>query len=453
MTGTVLRGRTLSFRRQPESADDNDFFDYQADGAIAVDAHGRIAAAGDATSVLAAHPDWRMTDHRPYLLMPGFIDPHVHFPQVQIVASPAPDLLAWLNTYTFPAEAAFADEAHADAMAPRFLDRLLENGTTSAAVYGSVHPASVRSLVNAAAARDMSLIAGKPMMDTNVPQTVRDTAEQGARETDDLIRWQSQREGGARQEIAITVRFAVTSSAAQLAAAGELAQQYPDAAIQTHLSENDAEIAEVARRFPDARDYTDVYDRAGLLCERTLLAHCLHLSDRECAVLSERGSVAVGCPTSNLFLGSGLFDAMRLAKHGVRQALATDIGGGTSYSMLRTLDEMFKVSQLRGTVTPPLHGFCQATLGNAEAMGRAGEIGSLMPGHFADVIVLDAAATPAMALRMERAESLEEELMVLQTMGDDRSVVATYVAGKQAAPQRAGRVERAYKLDVMPPST
>ncbi|MEL6297015.1 MAG: guanine deaminase [Pseudomonadota bacterium] len=431
MTGPakLLRGRLLTFDRLPKGDDDTGFARYIADGGLLVE-DGRIAAMSDFGDVRTRAPDADVIDHRPHLLVPGFIDPHVHFPQTQVIASPAPDLLTWLKRYTFPAEAAYADEAHARAMAPRFLDLLIAHGTTTAAVYGSVHPGSVRALLDEAAVRHMSLIAGKPMMDTNVPAAVRDTAEQGATETAELIALAADQDRFARQQVAITVRFAVTSSEAQLAAAGELAAAHGEVPIQTHLSENDAEIAEVMRRFPNARDYTDVYARHGLLRDTTLLAHCIHLSDREAGVLAETGAVAVACPTSNLFLGSGLFDARRLAAAGVRQAVATDIGGGTNYALLRTMDEMFKVSQLKGHVTPPLRAFCQATRGNAEALGLAGEVGSLSPGAWADVIALDAHATAAMALRMAAADTLDEELMVLQTLGDDRAVAAVYVAGE-----------------------
>ncbi|REC56483.1 guanine deaminase [Rhodosalinus sediminis] len=426
MAERLLRGRLLSFRRRPEGPEDAGALDYEADGGLLLRG-GRIAAAGDFAAVRSAAPEAEVIDHRPHLILPGFVDPHIHFPQLQVVASWGAELLDWLERYTFPAEAAFADPAHARAMAGPFLDRLVEHGTTTAAVYCSAHAASAEALFQEAARRDMRLVAGKVMMDRNCPEGVRDTAQAAYDDSAALIaRWH----GRGRLGYAISPRFSVTSSAEQLAAAGALAAEHPGCHRQTHIAENHAEIAAVARLFPEARDYLDTYDRAGLLGPQMLFGHCLHLSAREVARIAESESRAVFCPTSNLFLGSGLFDRQGLQGAGVTTAIATDIGGGTSWSMLDTLAEGYKALALRGERLHPFEAFHWATRGNAEAMGLADRIGRLAPDYEADLVVLDARATPAMRLRMDRAETLAEELFVLQVMGGRDAVAATYVAGR-----------------------
>jgi guanine deaminase len=272
------------------------------------------------------------------------------------------------------------------------------------------------------------MIAGKTMMDRDAPEKLLDSAQQGYDESKALIeRWR----GRGRLDYAVTPRFAVTSTKAQLEAAGALAKEFPEAYVQSHLNENHAEIKLVAKLFPGAQSYLDVYDRAGLLCPRSIFGHCIHMTDGEVARMAESGSVAAFCPTSNLFLGSGLFDQARLAGAGVRIALATDVGGGTSYSMLRTAAEGYKVLQLNRLPWPPLHAFYRMTLGNARALGLDDRIGSVEPGKEADLVVLDSRATPAMAHRMESAKGdLAVELFALITMGDDRAVRQTYVAGE-----------------------
>jgi guanine deaminase len=370
--------------------------------------------------------------------MPGFIDCHLHFPQGQVVASYAGSLLEWLNTYTFVEEQKFADPAHASAMAERFLDMLLLHGTTTAVAYGSVHKGSVDALLGAALKRDMRMVAGKVMMDRNAPDALTDTPQSGYDDTKALI---GQWHGRGRVEVAVTPRFALTSTEAQMEMAGTLASEHPDCLVQTHLSENHVEIETVAKLFPWSKDYTDIYDQYGLLGEKSLFGHCIHQTEREIARMSESRSVAVFCPTSNLFLGSGLFslDKMRAASPPVRHAIATDIGGGTSWSILRTLDEGYKVLNLQGQRYHPLRSFYQATLGNAAAIGMADRIGKLEAGYEADFIVLDSRATPGMALRAETVTSLPEELFLMQTLGDDRTIAATVVSG--AFVHDLGRVE------------
>lgn len=423
---TILRGRVLSFVSEPQGADDTASYRYIEDGAVAI-ADGRIVSVGPFEGTQAA--DVTIIDHRPHLIVPGLIDPHIHFPQMQVIGSYAANLLEWLNTYTFVEEQRFADPAHAERIAGRFFDELIRHGTTTAAAYCSVHKASAEAFFTVAEQRNLRMVAGKVMMDRNAPLALRDTPQQGYDDTKALIeKWH----GRGRAHYAITPRFAITSTPEQMDMAQSLAREFPDCHIQTHLSENLAEIEFAKELYPNLGDYTGIYEKYQLLGPKTLLGHCIHLSDREVGLLSETGSVAVFCPTSNMFIGSGLFDHDRLHAAGTRIAIATDVGGGTSYSMLRTLDEGYKVLQLRGQRLHPLRSFYMATLGNARALSMEGVIGSLTPGADADIAVLDARATPQMALRMETVTSLVEELFLLQTCGDDRAVAEVYVAGRAA---------------------
>ncbi|HVV94281.1 MAG TPA: guanine deaminase [Hyphomicrobiales bacterium] len=424
----IVRGRLLSFLRQPAGAGDAGSYRHRADGALLL-RDGRIAAIGEAADIVAAHPGVSVDHHPDALVLPGLIDLHIHFPQTQVIASYGTQLLEWLERYTFPAEQRYAERNHAEAGARFFLDELLRNGTTTAAVYGSVHPGAIDAFFAESERRGTLMLAGKTMMDRNAPPALCDTAESAYADSRDLIeKWH----GRGRQRYVVTPRFAITSTEAELAAAGALLRAFPDVHLQTHLSENRAEIAAVRGLFPQARDYTDVYDRFGLLGRRSLFGHCIHLSDAEVARLAETGSVAVFCPTSNLFVGSGLFDLPRLRRAGMRIGLGTDVGGGTSYSMLRTAGEAYKVLQLQNMSLSALEAFDLMTRGNAAALGLDNEIGTLETGRAADLVVLDARATPAMAHRMDAAGSLEDELFVLMTLGDDRAVRATYVAGALA---------------------
>jgi guanine deaminase len=427
----ALRGRILSFVGDPAEVGEASSHRYLEDGVVLVE-NGRIAALGEARELLARLPDKTpIDDHAGHLILPGFIDTHIHLPQTQVIASHGAQLLDWLQRYTFVEEQKFKDPAHAARIARFFVDELLRNGTTTAVVYGSVHPESVEALFLESERRGTRMIAGKVMMDRGAPPALLDDAKRGYDDSKALIRrWH----GRGRQGYAISPRFAVTSSDAQLEAAGGLAAEHPDCHVQTHLSENLDEIATVRRLFPWAKSYTDVYDHFGLLGPRSLFGHCIHLDEAELERLSASRSVAALCPTSNLFLGSGLFDleALRASERPVRVGFATDVGGGTSYSMLRTAAEAYKVMQLRGRSWPALEAFYAITLGNARALGLEGEIGSLEPGREADMIVLDARATPAMAHRMETvAGELAEELFVLLIKGDERAVRAAYVIGER----------------------
>ena len=364
--------------------------------------------------------------------MPGFIDPHIHFPQVQVIASWGAQLLDWLNTYTFPEEGRFSDPDHATRMAGLFLDQLVAHGTTSALAFCSVHPTSVDALFTASEARNMSMIAGKVMMDRNAPEAVLDTPQQGY---DDSKRLLEKWHGRGRSRYAITPRFAITSTPEQMEATGALVREFPDCHVQTHLSENPDEIEYTLSLYPKARDYLDIYETYGLLSDKLMLGHCIHLREREIQRMAESGSRAVFCPTSNLFLGSGLFDEAGLRAAGIVSGIATDVGGGSSYSMLQTLNEGYKILQLNGQKLHPLTAFHWATRGNAVALGMEERIGTLAAGSDADLVVLDVTATAAMALRAERAETLAEELFILQIMGDDRAVAQVYVAGEPAKVQ------------------
>ena len=430
MSALLLRGRVLSFRSKPEGIDDRAAYLFEEDGGVLV-RDGAIEAVGDFAAVAGQAPGARVVDHRPHLILPGFIDAHVHMPQMQVIASYGAELLDWLNTYTFPEETKFCDSQHARRIARLFLDEVLRHGTTTVAAFCSVHRESADAFFAEALSRDMLVLAGKVMMDRNAPDGLRDTPQSGYDDTKALIgEWH----GRGRLHYAITPRFAITSSPQQMEAAGALAAEFPHLHVQTHLSENHAEIALTRELYPEAQDYTDVYARYGLLGQRTLLGHCIHLSEREADAIHDAGSVAVFCPTSNLFLGSGLFDWQGYARRGkpLKIAAATDVGGGTSYSMLRTMDEAYKVVALQGEKMNPLAAFWQITLGNAEALSLAGRIGTLDPGTDADIVVLDARATPAMRLRMETVETLAQELFLLQTLGDDRAIEAVYVAGRAA---------------------
>ncbi len=427
MTRHAVRGRLVWFTDDPATAGAEAVRDI-ADGAVVIEG-AVIRAVGPAAEVLT--PDIAVAHYPEALILPGLIDTHIHYAQTRVIGSYGAQLLDWLTRYTFPAERRFADPAHCASVARFFLAELFRNGTTAAVVYPTVHGHSVDALCGAAEAQGMRLIAGKIMMDDG-PEGLRDTAESGYRESKALIeRWH----GRGRIGYAVTPRFAVTSSRAQLEAAGALLAEHPGCWLQTHLSENRAEIQTVAERFPEARDYLDVYDRAGLLGPRSLFGHCIHLSAAERQRLSETGSVAVFCPTSNLFIGSGLFDlrTMRDAACPVRVALATDVGGGTSYSLIRTAAEGYKVLQLQGQSWPALEAFYAMTLGNARALGLEAEIGTLQGGAHADLVVLEPGATPALAHRLEAIDddTLDERLFALMTMGDDRAVAATYVAGRQ----------------------
>ncbi|ASY59990.1 guanine deaminase [Sinorhizobium sp. CCBAU 05631] len=433
MNDLLIRGRVLTFVKEPEGIDDATAYRYHEDGAVLV-RNGKVADVDTYADVAKrTGRGISIADHRPHLVLPGLIDTHLHFPQTQAIASYGAQLLEWLNTYIFVEEQKFRERRHADFVAGRFMDELLANGTTTAVAYCSVHPESVDAFFTAAEERNMLMIGGKVMMDRNAPEALRDTPQKGYDETKHLIgKWH----GRGRAHYAIGPRFAITSTPEQMEMSRALVAEHPDCYVQTHLSENKDEIAFATSLYPEAKDYTDIYARYELLGRKTLLGHCIYLSDREISVLAETGAVGVFCPTSNLFLGSGLFDRDRFDKLGARHSVATDVGAGTSFSMLETLDEAYKVLHLQGQRLSPLRSFYMMTLGNARALDLEHRIGSLHAGADADIVILDSGAKPAMELRMQVASSLAEELFVLQTMGDDRCVAEVYVAGQ---PMKHGR--------------
>lgn len=425
----VIKGQTVSFG---ETAQD---IRHELKGAVAIGDDGTILWSGPQPLLPQAFRQSPVDDYGGKLVMPGLIDAHIHFPQYRMLAAPGKDLLDWLNRFAFPEESRYGDHDYAAAAAENFLDRLAQHGTTSALAFCSVHKTCADALFAAAERRNMALITGKTMMDRNAIPTLQDDPETGARESEELYRrWHGQK----RLRYAITPRFAVTSSAAQLGLSGELLKSLNGALMQTHLSESLTEVALVKQLFPNARDYTDVYDRHGLLGPRSLFAHGIHLSQRECQGLSESGSAVIHCPTSNTFLGSGLMSMERLRQ--VHLGVATDIGGGTSYSMLATLGEAYKVQMLAGYKPTACELFHMATRGNAERLHIAHETGSLDVGKFADLVVLDPAATPVLASRHEISQSLEDILFALAILGDDRAVHATYIAGKRVHHRNGGIV-------------
>jgi guanine deaminase len=372
-------------------------------------------------------PATEIVDYRGKLIMPGFIDTHIHFPQTDIIASPADGLLPWLNTHTFPAERAFSDPAHAAEVAEFFLDELVRCGTTTAMVYCTVHPSSVEAFFDASDKRNLRMVAGKALMDRNCPEYLRDTAEGGIRDSEQLLnKWHKR----GRQLYAITPRFAATSSEAQLQLAGELARSHPDAFVQTHVAENTDEVTWIKELFPAARSYLDVYDGYGLLRARAMYAHCIWLDDADRRRMAEMQAAASVCATSNLFLGSGLFNIASADAARMPLTLGTDVGGGTSFSMLKTMSELYKVARMSGTHLPALRMFYLATLGGARGMQLEGTIGNFVPGAEADFIVLDPQATPLLARRAARTNSLEELLFAFALLGDDRAITATYAAGR-----------------------
>ncbi len=426
---TAHRGAVLHFRSDPGEHDAADSYEYWPDGVLLV-RNGTIESAGDWTRISAALPSsgCEVIDHDGALLLPGFIDTHIHYPQTDVIASGGRNLLDWLEHYTFPVEAGFGNPAHARSVAEFFLDELLANGTTTAQVLGTVHGASADAFFETAERRSLRMIAGKVLMDRHCPEDLRDTAADGETETRALIeRWHEHE----RLLYAITPRFAPTSTEAQLASAGRIAADYPTVFVHSHLAENHDEIAWVRKLFPDCDSYTEVYDRFGLLRERATYAHCLHLDAHDRKRMAVSGATAAFCPTSNLYLGSGLFDIAATDAAGLKFALATDVGGGTSFSMLRTMGEAYKVAQLRGQRLSPLRAFYLATLGGARSLGLSDRIGSFSPGVEADFIALDLQATPLLARRAAQCKSLSETLLLAMILGDDRCIAATYILGQR----------------------
>jgi len=426
----AFRASLLHCLRDPGEGADPAALEYFEDGLLVIE-DGLIVSAGDAATIsLQLGDDIALTEFPGKIIVPGFVDCHVHFPQLDIIASYGEQLLDWLNRYAFPVEEKFADFDHAREVAGVFLDELLRNGTTTALVFASVHAHSADAIFEAARQRGMRLIAGKVLMDRNCPDALRDDPASAYADSKALIeRWH----GNDRLGYAITPRFALTSSEEQLAAAGRLAGEYPDVWIHTHLAENLAEVREIARQFPKTRSYLDVYDQFGLLRERAVFAHCLHMDDQDRQCMAQKGGAAAFCPTSNLFLGSGLFDLQAMRSAEVRCGLGTDVGGGTSLSLLRTASEAYKVLHLQDQALPASRALYLATLGAAEALYLDDAVGNFETGKEADFVVLDPAGSSLSERRTRVAESIEEALFAIIMLADDRHIAATYVAGKKAS--------------------
>ena len=426
LAGQILRTHADPFEAPPEEALTI------SSGAIAI-SEGCIEAVGNPADLRAAYPDADVHDHGDALICPGFVDAHAHYPQTGIIASWGKRLIDWLNGYTFPEEARFGDPDYAARIADLHLDLLLSNGTTSVATFCTSHPESVDAFFAAAEARGMRVIAGKTCMDRHAPDALLDTPERAHDESAALIaRWH----GRGRLGYAISPRFTPTSSEAQLEALGALWAAHPDCAMQTHLSEQTDEVAWVRDLVPGARDYLDTYERHGLSGPGAMFGHAIHLTARERARLAESGSAVVHCPTSNTFIGSGLFDLAARRRDGIGVGLATDTGGGSSFSMLRTMAAAYEIGQLAGTALHPAQLLWLATEGSARAMRLSDRIGCIAPGMEADLVVLDLASTLAIAQRAAGAGDAWEAVFPTLMMGDDRAVLATYVAGARSARKR-----------------
>ncbi len=427
MHQTLLLGQTLAFTTDPFACEDpGAAARHERRGAILIE-NGRIRATGPADTMTDDHPGAVRIDHGDHLILPGFIDAHAHYSQTAIIASWGKRLIDWLNSYTFPEEIRFSNPAYAAEIAARYLDLNLANGITTACCYTTTHLASCDALFAEAQSRNLRLAAGKVMMDRNAPEALRDTPQSAYNDSAALIaKWH----GVDRLTYAVTPRFAPTSTPEQLDAAGALWAETPSCLMQTHLSEQHEEIAWVAELFPEEADYFAVYQRFGLAGPGAIMGHAIHLSDREWAALAETGTGLAHCPTSNTFIGSGLFQARKARGLGIPTGLATDVGGGSSFSMLRTMAAAYEVSQLAGGILHPAQLLWLATQGAAETLRLGDTIGNLVPGREADLVVLDLASTPVIDQRARRAENFWEALFATIMLGDDRAIASVYVKGE-----------------------
>ena len=435
MVAVAHQGEILHCLEDPAIHHDG-AWEYWKNGLLVVE-DGHVLSCGDAKKLSGRLPSGvRLVRHENGLIVPGMVDVHVHYPQMDVIASYGTRLIEWLERYTFPLEMQFADPQRARSAAQFFLDELLRNGTTTALVFGTVHPESVDAFFDVARRLNVRMICGKVMMDRNAPAGLTDTPSTGYAQSRRLIeKWH----GKGRLGYAVTPRFAVPSSPEQLAGAGRLLKEHDDVHFHTHLSENAEECDLVRHLFPDCRDYLDVYDRHSLLGRRSVLAHGIHLGEREWRRLKETDSSIAHCPASNLFIGSGLFSLEKADVHGVRVGLGTDVGGGDSFSILRTINQAYKMQQIQQYSLPPIRALYMATLGGARALDLDRHIGNFEKGKEADFVVLDYAATPLIRRRIESASSIMEKLFVLQMLGDDRVIRETRIMGRKAHPGKPGQ--------------
>lgn len=427
-TTTLLLGQTLSFKASPFEVPFEEAVQFETSGAVLI-RDGIVAAVGSAETLRPLNPMARVVDYGKGLIMAGFVDAHAHYPQTAIIASWGKRLIDWLNSYTFPEEMRFSSKTYAAEIAGRYLDLTTAHGTTTVASYCTIHPVSVDAFFEAAQLRGQRVVAGKTCMDRNAPDGLMDTAQTAYDQSKQLL---STWHNVDRLSYAITPRFSPTSTQKQLEAMGALWAEHPDCLMQTHLSEQTDEIEWVLGLYPEARDYLDTYEKFGLLGKRGLYGHAIHLEDREKARLKEVGGALVHCPTSNTFIGSGLFDMGGLMANGHTVGLATDTGGGSSFSMLRTMAAAYEVAQLRHN---PLHAsqlLWLATQGSARALHLDDRIGNLAAGMEADLVVLDLASTEAIAQRTSKAEDIWENIFPTIMMGDDRAIRAVWINGKAA---------------------
>jgi guanine deaminase len=424
----VYRGELLHFLADPAKVALEESYQYLEDGLMIIK-DGLIEQIGDAKKLLPTlDTSIEVTHYENGLIMPGFIDTHVHYPQTEMIASYGEQLLEWLENYTFPFEKQFSDFEHGKSVAEFFLTQLLEAGTTTALVFGTVHKESVEAFFTVAQQKKLRMICGKVLMDQNCPKDLSDTVESGYQDSKALIeKWHKT----DRLQYAITPRFAPTCSTEQLNKAGQLLSENPSVYLHTHLSENKNEIAWVKDLFPESDGYLDVYDKSKLLGRRSVFAHGVHLHDSECQRLGETNSAIAFCPSSNLFLGSGLFNLKQAQAFDVNVGLGSDIGAGTTFSMLSTINEGYKTQQLRNDKLSPFQSFYLATLGGAVSLDLEGTIGNFRKGAEADFIVLDYHATPLMDRRMRHCTNLSEKLFILSMLGDERHIKATYIMGER----------------------
>lgn len=428
-TKTAIRGAMLTFKNDPFFKDMKDCMVYESD-AIVVMEGGKITQVGPANQILPTLGDIPVKQYKDSLIVPGFIDCHVHYPQTEIIAAYGEQLIEWLNNYTFVAEQGFINKEHAQEVAEVFLREQMRNGVTSSTVYCTIFPQSVDAIFEAAEKYNMRIMAGKVCMDRNAPAALLDTPQRAYDESKALIqKWH----GKGRAEYVITPRFIPTSTPEQMEMVSALAKENPDMLIQSHVSENVNEVAWVKELCPESKDYTDAYAKYGLMRRRAIYGHGIHLTDRELGVFNETGASVAHCPTSNFFLGSGCLNVKKLKteKRPVHVGLATDLGAGTSFSILQTMNEAYKAAQMNGAPYTSLHSFYLASRGTAESLGIADKVGTIAPGMEADLAVINLKSTPIIEYRMRYAKTLEETLFIQMTLADDRAIAATYVAGKE----------------------